>query len=300
MNDGANAEVDPRRRSSLRVVATVILASPPIHLHELSEIAVYEQCWIRNLKRQLLKIPYFKENEGWYCCLQPEELLWPQGAADECDARIFSKVCDDVEKRRLHKERQHANDEDEEFLSESPQTQPEEHRGASDFEDYQHLVDEVYNPPIVDRPTKTVDPNIVRLIKDRGVPAHTLLQEKFAICMQQVGEIREDLSLIQRLSDNNNVPYETPNAFLESHQKRMDDAINSFIDTVTSQTGYKPPPVRCTCPICLDIVRDAVCIDCGHVACHECLSDPLVPRHGDMVKCPLCSKLGRWRKLYLA
>uniref|UniRef100_G3T9P1 Tripartite motif containing 31 n=1 Tax=Loxodonta africana TaxID=9785 RepID=G3T9P1_LOXAF len=43
------------------------------------------------------------------------------------------------------------------------------------------------------------------------------------------------------------------------------------------------------CPICIDILQDAVTIDCGHSFCLSCISWTQDPSDG-LLKCPLCKK----------
>lgn len=292
--DNANPLTCSSRRSSIRVVVTAILSqNAPVHLNSLGQLTVYTTSWIKNLTRQLINVPHLWEADGWYGCDNPGDMLWGSETTDPQDVRLYEKIQIDVEKRKLLQERQRETE------SETASVfQVDDERG--DFEEYQHLVDEVYNPTTVDRPIRTVVPAVVQLIKHLGPGAETRLRERFAHCVQEVTDIREDYVLLKRLSDNNDISYDTPNPFLDAHQKRMDEAIGAFVGIISEQTGYQPPIVRCTCPICLDTVREAVCLDCGHLACQECLTDPLIARHQDMVKCPLCSKMGRWRKLYPA
>ncbi|TYZ63018.1 hypothetical protein PybrP1_008475 [[Pythium] brassicae (nom. inval.)] len=59
----------------------------------------------------------------------------------------------------------------------------------------------------------------------------------------------------------------------------------------TSETPAKAGGGNSDCVICMDAVRDAICVPCGHIAgCHSCLS-AIKRQSGARTTCPICRSL---------
>jgi len=134
----------------------------------------------------------------------------------------------------------------------------------------------------------------------RGASDMSPVTDAFQVLMRAGDAARDTFELIGRLNQRHNIPHTSRNVYTDSVQETMDEVFSDFTQAFSEATGYNAPPIRSCCPICLHCVVVPVCLDCGHLVCHSCVVSPYLHKQDGRVKCPMCKKMGLWRKIYAA
>ena len=142
---------------------------------------------------------------------------------------------------------------------------------------------------------------LLRLLAREGVGADvSTLGEAYCRVLQAGTTAQESFSIISQLNDLTGISHATPTVYTDTLQDQLDEAFTEFADKFSEATGYTMPSIRSTCPICLHGVVKPVCLDCGHLVCHSCVMSPYLYRPDLQLKCPMCKRVGTWRKVYPA
>jgi hypothetical protein len=302
-----------RTKHTVRTLATFVLQTPcATTTEDLAQRTEYNPSWIQRHVRYLNALPGFEVFRDTIVCADRNPWVWPTVAsAPEEDVNMYQKILDDVPRRRVMRERTQRRADDASYgEDDSYGTYSEEGSSTSEYENYQHLVDEALTARVTDPPPPPPAP-----VVDREVAAILEAPESCPVtlrvaasktcdlalrCVKEAQLVRRNLEMIRMLNADNALPHDTMTPYFDAHQRRLDESVAGFLQSLSEQTGYRVPQVRASCPICLDVVRKPCCMDCGHVACMDCLCHPSNPRfEGDKLVCPLCKNLGGWRRMYI-
>jgi hypothetical protein len=302
-----------RTKHTIRTLATFVLEHTcATGIQDLAQRSEYNPSWVRRHLHFFQGLAGFEVHRDTVMCVDQNPWVWPtmESAPDE-DVLMYQKILDDVPRRRVMRERSLRRADDASYgEDDSFGTYSEQESSTSEYEDYQHLVDEALTgraaEPAPPAPVPVVDREVAAILEAPESGPVTLRQTATKTCdlalhcLKEAQLVRRNLEMIRMLNADNGLPPDTMTPYFDAHQRRLDESVAGFLRSLSEQTGYRVPQVRTSCPICLDCVKQPCCMDCGHVACLECLSHPSNPRfEGDKLLCPLCKNLGAWRKMYL-
>jgi hypothetical protein len=248
----------------------------------LTQSTGYANVTIGRALEVLKHVEGFRTTRAGARALDPLELTWSDGSSpDELidDEEIMQEVTEGVRRRQGAAQRQ---------LQASVGDFPEVPEETEPVDDLLELGASTI--PVLSDTTVALLRNPRRGMID--------VEEAFAHIVTAGATAQEDFAAIAKLNERMSVPHTTVTVYTEALQERLDGAFTNFAEAFSHSTGYTMPSVRSTCPICLHSVVKPVCLDCGHLVCHACVTSPYLYRHDHQVKCPMCKRVGTWRKVY--
>lgn len=284
-------EVQGRVAQQALVLAWILLDPPDGNFRsteELCQSSGYATITVERALNALSLVDGFQKAGAGSRVVDAASWVWPEDGSEACPERgddiyLFRTITGAAQRRRNANGQRLWHDDG---LEEGPD--------PADGNDHEG--------PIAIIPTQSppaLAENAVALIKR---PRHDMstLGEAYCRVLQAGTTAQESFSIISQLNDLTGISHATPTVYTDTLQDQLDEAFTEFADKFSEATGYTMPSIRSTCPICLHGVVKPVCLDCGHLVCHSCVMSPYLYRPDLQLKCPMCKRVGTWRKVYPA